>query len=168
VPDIYQFLDSHGISYQRYDHPPVFTVEDVKRLRQPIDGTQTKNLFLRDEKGRKHFLVVVGHDTQVDLRRLSAAINSSKLSFASPDRLRKHLGIDPGSVSLLALVNDTEHLVEVFLDRGIWNTAALCCHPLVNTATLVVSHEGMEKFLQATGHQYRVIDVPARKEESSQ
>src|SRR5262249_14030476 len=109
VADIYAFLDSHGISYQRHDHPAVFTVEDVKQLRLPIDGTQTKNLFLRDEKGRKHFLVVVGHDKQVDLRGLSAAIGSSKLSFASPDRLRTHLGIEPGSVSMLALVNDSSH-----------------------------------------------------------
>src|SRR5262245_38128234 len=163
MPDIYQFLDPNGIAYQRHDHPAVFTVEDVKRLRQPIDGTQTKNLFLRDEKGRKHFLVVVGHDTQVDLRRLSDTIGSSRLSFGSPERLRKHLGIDPGSVSLLALINDVDHLVDVYLDREIWQAAAICCHPLVNTATLVVPHEGVEKFLRATGHQHRVIEVPSKQ-----
>ena len=167
MPDIYAYLDSHGISHQRHDHPAVFTVDDVKQLRQPIGGTQTKNLFLRDEKGRKHFLVVVGHDTQVDLRRLSAAIGSTKLSFGSPERLRQHLGIEPGSVSLLALVNDSAHAVELFVDREIWAAESLCCHPLVNTATLVVPREGLERFLKATGHQYRVIDVPARSEEKS-
>jgi Ala-tRNA(Pro) deacylase len=167
VPDIYAFLDSHGISYERHDHAPVFTVDDVQRLLRPLGGTQTKNLFLRDEKGRRHFLVVVGHDKQVDLRRLSATIGSTKLSFGSPDRLKKHLGIDPGSVSLLALINDPAHTVEVCLDREVWNTNSLCCHPLVNTATLVVPREGLERFLEATGHRYQVIEVPARIAETS-
>ena len=164
MPDIYAFLDSHGISYQRHDHPAVFTVSDVQRLDLSLDGTQTKNLFLRDEKGRRHFLVVVGHHKQVDLRQLSAVMGSSKLSLASAERLLKFLGIEPGSVSMLALVNDVAHQVDVFLDREIWSSERLCCHPLVNTATLVIPRVGLERFLSATGHQYRVVDVPARTE----
>ena len=160
--DIFAFLDSRQIAYQRFDHPAVFTVDDVKRLVPPLPGAQTKNLFLRDEKGRRHFLVAVGHDKQVDLRGLANALGSSKLSFGSPDRLARHLGVEPGSVSLLALMNDPEHKVEVFVDRELWNAEALCCHPLVNTSTLVVPRAGMEAFFQATGHRYQLIDVPAR------
>jgi Ala-tRNA(Pro) deacylase len=162
VADLYDTLTSLGISYQRFDHPPVFTVDDVARLVQPLPGTQTKNLFLRDEKGRRHFLVVVGHDKQVDLRGLAGAIGSTKLSFGSPDRLRKHLGIEPGSVSILALVNDTERQVEVFIDRELWKADAVCCHPLLNTATLVMSRSDVERFLESTTHPFRLIDVPAR------
>ncbi|MSR86769.1 prolyl-tRNA synthetase associated domain-containing protein [Candidatus Peribacteria bacterium] len=171
--DIYAFLDSHGISYQRFDHEAVFTCEQAKEIRtEPMPGKDTKNLFLRDEKGKRHFLVTVGHEKQVDIKALkkifdvhppsSAAADYGgvkKLSFASPERLKTYLGVDPGSVTLLGLVNDTDHAVEVFIDEAIWKADAVCCHPLVNTATLVIAHAGLVKFLQATGHAATVINV---------
>jgi Ala-tRNA(Pro) deacylase len=160
--DVYAFLDGHGIRYARTDHPAVFTVEESKRLVPPLPATQTKNLFLRDQKGARHFLVVVGHDTQVDLRALASVLRATKLSLGSPERLMTHLGVEPGSVSLLALVNDTTRRVELFIDRPLWQAGALACHPLVNTATLVIPHEGIERFLKTTGHDARVVDVPAR------
>ena len=164
MSDIYQVLGSHGIAYQRHDHPPVYTVEEADRLVPAGEGHKTKNLFLRDEKGRRHFLVSVAHDKQVDLRRLATTLGSSKLSFGSSERLLKHLGVEPGAVTLLAVVNDPSRQVEVFIDRDLWDGQPLRCHPLVNTATLVVPQDGIERLLQATGHAVRLIDVPTRSE----
>jgi Ala-tRNA(Pro) deacylase len=161
VTDIYAFLDSKGIRYQRYDHPAVFTVEEANRLVPDMPAAHTKNLFLRDEKGRRHFLIVVAANKKVDLRQLSGVLKSSKLSFGSPDRLGKHLGVEPGAVTVLAVVNDADHKVEVFIDRDLWRADALRCHPLVNTATLSVPREGIERLLEATGHHYQLIDVPS-------
>ena len=162
MTDIYAFLDSHGVTYHRHDHPPVYTVEEAQRLVPDMPAAQTKNLFLRDEKGRRHFLAMVAHDKQVDLRKLATALGSTKLSFGSPDRLAKHLGVEPGAVTILALVNDPQHEVEVFVDRDLWTSDALRCHPLVNTATLMIPRPGIERFLEATGHAYRLIEVPTR------
>jgi len=161
--DLFALLERHGITFERADHPAVFTVEEARRLVPPLPATPTKNLFLRDQKGTRHFLVVVGHDKAVDLKALAPAIGSSKLSLGSPERLKARLGIEPGAVSLLALVNDPGHEVEVFIDRGLWQADALQCHPLLNTATLVIARDGIERFLQATGHAWRLVDVPARQ-----
>lgn len=163
MADIHAFLGAHGIAYERCDHPAVFTVEESKRLVPKLPATPTKNLFLRDQKGARHFLVVVGHDTQVDLKALAPVLRATKLSLGSPERLMAHLGIEPGSVSLLALVNDSDRRVEVFMDRELWQgAAALQAHPLVNTATLVISRDGIERFLRATGHELRLVSVPGR------
>ncbi len=106
MTDIYKLFAEHGIEYDRYDHPPVFTVEDVKQLTPDLPGAKTKNLFIRDGKGKQHFLVVVGHEKAVDLKAMQSLLGVSRLSFASPERLMKYLGITPGAVSLLAVVND--------------------------------------------------------------
>jgi Ala-tRNA(Pro) deacylase len=158
--DIYAFLDEHDVSYERHDHPPVYTVEDVKELVPPLPGTDTKNLLLRDQKGKRHFLVVVGHDKRVDLGRLTDVLGVRKLSFASPRRLEKYLGVDPGAVSILGLANDAGHDVELIFDAELWAAEAFTCHPLVNTSTLVIPKADMERFLEATGHKPRVIPVP--------
>ena len=160
MTDIYEFLDANNVSYERHDHQAVFTVEESKILSPELNGASTKNLFLRDKKGLRHFLVTVLEDKKVDLKALSYVLDSSRLSFASPERLKKHLGIDPGSVSLLALVKDSENNVEVFIDKEIWEDEAILCHPLVNTSTLVVPHKDMKSFLEKTGHGVRLIEVP--------
>ncbi len=160
MADLFEFLERTGIAYERCDHPAVSTVADVERLVPALNGARTKNLFLRDKKGGRHALVVVAAEKPVDLSRLAAGIGLERPSFGSPERLQKHLGIAPGAVSLLALVNDERHAVEVFIDRDLWQANALQCHPLVNTATLVVSRDGVERFLGATGHAFRLVDVP--------
>jgi Ala-tRNA(Pro) deacylase len=154
------FLSAHGIACERVEHPAVFTIEDVERDVPPLPGVATKNLFLRDKKGTRQALVVVGAHKPVDLRALAASTDFERPSFGSPDRLQRCLGIAPGSVSLLALVNDTARAVEVFIDRDVWAADAFHCHPLVNTATLSVTHTGAEAFLAATGHTYRIVDIP--------
>jgi Ala-tRNA(Pro) deacylase len=160
--DIFEFLREHDIPFERHDHPAVFTVEQAERLVPELPGAKTKNLFLRDHKGKNHFMVVVGADHPVDLKALAPFLQAKKLSFASPDRLKKHLGIDPGSVSVLAVVNDSGGKVRVFVDRAVWEAAAVLAHPLVNTSTLVIPQEGIRRFLEATGHRAEVIDVPRR------
>ena len=125
----------------------LFTVEESKKLSPELEGASTKNLFLRDKKGSRHFLVTVPEDKQVDLKALSGKLDCSRLSFASPERLKTHLGIEPGSVSLLALANDNENKVEAFIDQDIWQAEAILCHPLVNTSTLVIPREDMGQFL---------------------
>ncbi len=160
MAELFAFLAEHGIPYERVDHPPVFTIEEVERLVPPLVGAATKNLFLRDKKGTRQALVVVASNKPVDLRALAASTGFERPSFGSADRLKRCLGIEPGSVSLLALVNDAAQRVEVFIDRDIWTADAFHCHPLVNTATLSVTREGLERFFAATGHTFRLVDVP--------
>lgn len=160
--DIYQFLADHGIEYERYDHPAVFTCEQAERLVPDMPAAKTKNLFLRDRKGRRHFLVVVGYEKSVDLKGLTALLGVRKLGFASPERLRRYLGVDAGSVSILGLMNDVDRAVEVIVDEGLWDAEAFRCHPLVNTSTLAISRDDIQRFLEITSHQARILDVPGR------
>jgi len=161
--DLTAFLAHHGIRLQRFAHPPVMTVEESERLVPRLPGAKTKNLFLRDKKGARHFLVTVPHDLAVDLIALGVQLGVGRLGFASAERLMTHIGITPGSVSLLALVNDTAHAVEFVIDRRLWDADAVHAHPLVNDATMVIPHAELERFLAATGHSVRIIEVPGRK-----
>lgn len=160
MTDIYKFLEDHQVEYERHDHPPVYTVEDVNRLVPPLPAAKTKNLFFRDSKGKRHFLVVVQGHKRIDMKALSNVLGSSKLRFGSPDRLKKYLGVDPGSVTILAVVNDTQKAVEVVMDKALWASDAFQFHPLVNTSTLVVSRNQLKRFFNKTGHEVRIIDVP--------
>jgi Ala-tRNA(Pro) deacylase len=159
--DIFEFLQAQGIVAERHSHPPVMTVEESLRLVPKLPGLKTKNLFLRDKKGRRHLLVTVPHDVAVDLDALGVSLDAHRLGFASAERLLKHLGIRPGSVSLLALFNDKAHAVEFVIDRRLWEAEAVQAHPLINSQTLVLRHAELERFLAATGHRPRMIDVPA-------
>ena len=160
--DIYRFLADHDVEYDRHDHPPVFTCEEAERLVPDLPAAKTKNLFLRDRKGRRHFLVVVGYEKAVDLKALCPLLGVKKLGFAPPARLERYLGVEPGAVSILGLVNDAEGEVEVIVDEALWGAEALRCHPLVNTSTLVISRDDVQRFLETTGHQPRILDVPGR------
>lgn len=159
IMDISQFLSDHNIAYQRFDHPAVFTCEEAKLLCPDMPGETIKNLFLRDRDGKRHFLVVVGSGKNVDLKKLKDLLGISKLSFASEERLKKYLGVTPGSVTLLGLIHDTDHGVEVIIDQNLMEKS-LQCHPLVNTASLVISGEGIQRFLKKTGHECHFLNVP--------
>ncbi|MEO5732198.1 MAG: prolyl-tRNA synthetase associated domain-containing protein [Rubrivivax sp.] len=155
-----QHLDALGITYSRVDHPAVFTCEESEKVVPPLPGARTKNLFLRDKKGRRHLLVVAAQDKRVDLKALGAALDLKGLMLASDERLLQHLGVTPGAVSVLALVNDVDHAVELVVDRDIWSAAAILAHPLVNTATLVVPRDGLERLLRDSGHEPLVLELP--------
>ena len=128
----------------------------------PLPAAKTKNLFLRDRRGRRHFLVTVGYEKAVDLKALASFLGVSKLGFASVDRLQRYLGVDPGSVSILGVVNDVNRAVEVIVDEDLWVAKAFQCHPLVNTSTLVISRDDIQRILEITGHPARVLNVPSR------
>jgi len=158
---IYQFLEHNDIEYERYDHPAVYTVKDVKQFTPDLQGEKTKNLFLRDKKGKRHLLVSVPAEKRVDIKKLTTVIGTTRLSFGSQDRLKKYLGIEPGAVSILAIINDPDKAVEVFVDSELWESEAYQYHPLVNTSTLIIKHDHLKRFLEKTGHAYRIIDVPS-------
>jgi len=161
--DIFAFLDDAGVPYERYDHPPVYTVEEALRDVPPLPGARTKNLFLCDRRGRRHFLVVVGFEKKVDLKALRERLGVSALRFGSPRRLHERLGVEPGAVSLLGAVNDRDREVEVIVDREVWQQSTMFqCHPLVNTSTLLIPRQGIQRFFQATGHEPRVMEVPGQ------
>jgi Ala-tRNA(Pro) deacylase len=162
--DLYEFLDRNRIRYERFDHPPVFTCEQAKERIHGVPGTGTKNLFLRERTGRRHFLLVTSDRKAVDLRRLGGLLGVKKLTLASVDRLRRHLNLEPGSVTLLGLIHDEARGVELLFDRELEGCDALQCHPLVNTATLVIPREDALRFCERTGHEVRFIDVPGRIE----
>ena len=164
MTDVYQFLADNHVEYQRHDHPPVFTVADVDRLVPPLPAAKTKNLFLRDKKGKRHFLVVVPAPKRVDIKALGAVIGAGRLSFGSPDRLKRILDVDPGSVTILALIRDADHAVEVVFDKILGQEKAFQFHPLVNTSTLVISRDHLLRFLDAAGYEFRSLDVPAQDE----
>ncbi len=158
--DIYQILQSLGISFVKHDHPAVFTVEESEKIGfRGAQGGDTKNLFLRNKKGDRHYLVSIGHHKKADLAGLRQKLGEAKLSFASPDRLMAKLGLTPGSVSLLGLINNAEHDVVVVIDKALWENPVMCCHPNINTATLEIPHVGMEKFLKHCGNEVRVMEL---------
>jgi Ala-tRNA(Pro) deacylase len=162
-PDIGQFLAAHDVSCQRFEHQAVFTCEEAEHTVPAETGAlHTKNLFLRDKKGRRHWLLVTTCAKAVDLKGVAGLIGADNLSLGSPDRLRTYLGVTPGSVTILGLVNDPGHQVELLIDADVWAAGAITAHPLVNTATLVLPHDGVERFLAATGHVPTLIGVPVR------
>src|SRR4029078_5313314 len=128
--NIDDFLREHGTAGRRHEHAAVMTVEESEQRVPPLPGAKTKNLFLRDKKGARHFLVTVPAPPTVDLNALGAVLGAGRLGFASPERLHKHLAITPGSVSLLALVNDSAGGGEFVLDRSLWEADAVQAHPL--------------------------------------
>jgi Ala-tRNA(Pro) deacylase len=161
--DIYEFLHTHMIPYERYDHEAVFTCEQADLLSIPPDAAKTKNLFLRDRKGRRHFLVTVGAEKSVDIKAMECLLSAKGLSFASEERLMRYLNLTPGSVTILAALNDHDSRVEVIVDEDLWQCETMQCHPLVNTSTLIMAVDDIRRFLALTGHKARVLRIPVRQ-----
>jgi Ala-tRNA(Pro) deacylase len=154
------YLDRIAIPFRRYDHPAVFTSEQARQLKPAVSRASTKNLFLRDKRGVQHYLLVFDDSKQLDLKSLAHTLVIPKLSLASPERLMKYLGITPGAVSLLALINDSDRQVAVIFDKDIRQQPHLKCHPLVNTATLLVARAHIGKFQELNGHSVKLVDLP--------
>jgi Ala-tRNA(Pro) deacylase len=149
-----------GIAVLERKHPAVFTVEDVEANPHGLPGQDTKNLFLKDAKGQL-FLVTLRADRKADMKALPALLGSKRLSFASADTLLSALGVLPGSVTPLALVNDTEHRVRFALDRALADGDFIACHPLVNTATLSLATADLLRLLAAIGAAPAIVDFDA-------
>ena len=147
-----------GIAVTTVEHPPVFTVEEARRHRGDLSGTHTKSLFLRDKKGAM-WMVVCREDRALDLKDLAARLGAKHLSFGSPERLLRHLGVIPGAVSPFAVVNDTERLVRVVLDRDVLRRDPIHLHPLDNAKTTAIAAADLVRFLEAEDHPPEVVDL---------
>jgi Ala-tRNA(Pro) deacylase len=159
-PDqLFAYLDNLGITHQTVQHAAVFTVEEARTLRGKIAGGHTKNLFLRDKKGAL-FLVVAPEDAVIELKSLHRRLGASgRFSFGSAELMRETLGVEPGSVTPFAAINDHAGHVTVVLDAAMMMQHTLNFHPLINTGTTTISREGLLKFLEATGHRPRIEPV---------
>jgi Ala-tRNA(Pro) deacylase len=152
-------LNALGIAFTRHDHPPVATVEEAMQHWAAIDATHCKNLFLRNQKGNRHYLVVITASKKADLRAVADQIGDGKLSFASPERLLAHLGLTPGSVSPFGLINDADHSVRVVLDRDFTQSSRLAFHPNINTSTFTIAAADFARFLTSCGNAVQHVTV---------
>ena len=157
--ELFAYLDSLGIAHQTVTHAAVFTVEEARAAREKADGGHTKNLFLRDKKGAP-FLVVALENTAIELKSLHRLLGASgRFSFGSAELMRELLGVEPGSVTPFAVINDKDCRVTVILDAALTAHDVLHFHPLLNTGTTTISRDGLVKFLEATGHKPRIDPV---------
>jgi len=156
--DLFAFLDRLGIAHPTVTHPPVFTVEEAKRLRGQVPGTHTKNLFLKDRRDAV-FLVVAREETAIELKTLHQGLGAGRFSFGSADLMRELIGVEPGSVTPFAAINDAGARVTVVLDRAMMDGTVLNFHPLVNTMTTSIAGGDLVRFLEATGHVPRIVSV---------
>ncbi len=155
---LYAFLESIGILVRTVGHPPVATVEEAKKHRAEPGGAHVKNLFVRNKKGAM-WLVTVLEDRTLDLKELGRQLGAGHLSFASPARLREHLGVEPGAVTPLAAIHDRDGLVKVAIDAAILKEALVHCHPLRNDRTSTLHTVDLVRFLQATGHDPTLLEL---------
>src|SRR3954471_8693413 len=160
APAVYAALDALGIPFERHEHPAVFNAGDASKFWGPIDGVQCKNLFLRNKKGDRHYLVVVEISKRVDLKDLVNIVGDDRLSFGSADRLLAKLGLTPGSVSPFGLINDRDGSVRVLIDKDLKDADRLIFHPNINTASVVISWADLERFFATRGNRVSVIVLP--------
>ena len=156
---VYAALRSLGIEHERYEHPPVFTTDDVEQYWRDIPGAPVKNLFLRNKKGNRHYLVIVGVEKRVDLQQLVKVIGDDRLSFGSAERLMDKLGLTPGSVSPFGLLHPGSRDVDVIIDAPLRGASSLLFHPNINTATVTISFADLEKFLATRGNRVRLLQI---------
>ncbi|WP_417514870.1 prolyl-tRNA synthetase associated domain-containing protein [Minwuia sp.] len=156
--DLMAYLDDLGITTSTVEHPPVFTVEEAQTLRGDLPGGHTKNLFLKDKKGGL-WLVVCLEDRRVDLKALRKRLGAPQISFGKPELLVETLGIEPGSVTPFALINDRAQSVTVVFDEGMQDFDPLNFHPLKNDATTQISWADLLKFARSTGHEPVVCEI---------
>ena len=152
------FMDANGFAYQRIVHPAVFTCAEAELHRPRTAAVSTKNLFLCDKKARRFFLAVTSCEKTVKLDALSAQLGVPHIRFGSEENLLRLLGVTRGSVTMMGLVNDTQHQVDLWIDAEIWQSDYFLSHPLVNTATLVLAKKELERFFSLTGHVLHLFD----------
>ncbi|UJF18343.1 prolyl-tRNA synthetase associated domain-containing protein [Vibrio sp. SS-MA-C1-2] len=157
--DLYSLFEQFEINYKKFDHPAVYTCDQANELGLDIPGISTKNLFLKDRKGRNHFLVVMSDNKELKLNLLSEQLGVNKLSFASSERLDKYLASKPGSVSILDILSDPNHEVELIIDQDVWNSEQVQCHPKTNTSTLVLSLEDIKKLFNTQNREANVYKL---------
>jgi Ala-tRNA(Pro) deacylase len=156
---VYDYLSRQGIEFDYYEHPEAPTIEIAAQYYRGEGTVLCKNLFFRNHKGNKHYLVIMDARHNMDIHDIEHKLHQGKLSFASPERMMKYLGVRPGSVSLFTLVNDVNHEVILFIDRKLLEAEKVSFHPNDNTASLVISRDDMVKFINGIGNQYEYMDL---------
>ena len=156
---VLEILAELNIDYDIHEHPPVPTVEEALPYWNKIEASHCKNLFFRNHKGNRHYLVILRHDRLLNIRDLEQRLKQGKISFASPKRMEKYLGLSGGSVSVFGLINDSENHVHLFLDEALEKAEKITFHPNDNTSTLVISRSSFLAFLQRSGNSYEFIKL---------
>jgi len=152
-------LENLGIEYEIFEHPPVPTIEEAMKYWKGIEATHCKNLFFRNHKGNRHYLVILEHSQALDIHDLEKRLKQGKISFASEQRMNKYLGITPGSVSIFGLINDNENHVYVFIDENLKKAHRISFHPNINTASVIILYSDLVKFLNWTGNTYEYLKL---------
>ncbi len=159
ITAVTEFLDRHAIRYELYHHEASPTIE-LAREHWRADGSRhCKNIFLRNHKGNRHYLVCFDCERALAIHDLEKRLHQGKLTFASPQRMERYLGLEPGSVSPFGLINDAEHHVHLFLDATLRDCESLSFHPNDCRATVVIAREEFLRYLAAVGNSYEYIDV---------
>ena len=158
-PKLYDILRELNITFEYHEHPPVATIEEARKFWIGIEATHCKNLFFRNHKGDKHYLVILEHSRDLSIHNLEKRLQQGKLSFASDKRLEKYLGLMPGSVSPFGLINDHSRHVHIFLDENLKLAKKISFHPCINTASLVISFEYFQRFLSWTGNTFEYLKL---------
>jgi Ala-tRNA(Pro) deacylase len=153
-----EFVDANGFVYQRIEHPAVFTCAESELHRPSVPAVSTKNLFLCDKKARRFFLAVTACEKTVKLDSLAKQLDVTSVRFASEENLMRLLGVTRGAVTMMGLANDVEHIVELWIDAEIWQGEYFLSHPLVNTATLILSKTELKRFFELTGHTLHLFE----------
>lgn len=156
---VYAYLNGNNINYSVSEHPPIFTIDALDEYAIPNKDKIAKNLFLRNDNGKKHYLITVRQDKQVDLKDLREKIGSSRLSFASEERLLKHLGLTKGSVTPLGVINELDIQVEVYFDEDLMSEEIIGVHPNENDATVWLSFESIKQVIESMGNVFGTVSV---------
>ena len=156
---LYEIFKTLNIVFDYYGHPPAPTIDEAKVYWKDLEATHCKNLFFRNHKGDKHYLVILEHTQQLSIHDLERKLKQGKISFASEKRMKKYLGLTPGSVSPFGLIYDVDKHVHVFLDANLQMSSKISFHPNINTASLVILFTDFLKFLNWTGNSYEFIQL---------
>lgn len=162
-PKLYEVLHQLDIPYKYHEHPPAPTIEVARTYWKDLDAAHCKNIFFRNHKGNRHYLVILEHMQDLNIHELEKRLKQGKLSFASDERLIKYLGLTPGSVSPFGLINDHDKHVHLFIDRNLEYTASISFHPCINTASLVIATSDFIRFLDWTGNTWEFTDLYQHK-----
>lgn len=158
-PRLYALLEGLDIKFEYLEHPPAPTIEIAKQYWAGHDAKHCKNLFFRNHKGNRHYLVILDCDCSMDIHAIEKRLGQGKLTFASEKRMIKYLGVTPGSVTPFGLIHDETHHVHVFLDRNLQKASRLSFHPCINTASIIISNNDFVRFMDHTQNTYEWIDL---------
>jgi Ala-tRNA(Pro) deacylase len=157
--ELYEHFDKLSINFEYHEHPPLATIEDAIIHWRDFKSARCKNIFFRNHKGDRHYLVILEHLRQLNIKDLEKRLKQGKLTFASDQRLKKYLGVEPGSVTPFGLINDAGHHVHLFIDEELQQAERLAFHPNVNTASVIISKTDFLKFLNESGNTFEFIKL---------